>query len=95
MHRSLRSILALAAAVCAFASAAAYPVYETARRCWHHTCRWLSIGFEWVVSRVRVESPKNPASPRRALIGAAQFLGRIMRRERPLVSPRWRLCPSV
>jgi hypothetical protein len=95
-RRSFRAtIAALAIAVCAVASRAIYDVFEPVRRGWRHACAWVVAGIDWVFDRIKVESPKNPASPRRALIGAAQFLGRMIRRDRPLVSPRWRMCPSV
>lgn len=35
------------------------------------------------------------AKPRVTLVSARSFVARLMRRERPALSPGWRMCPSV
>ncbi len=56
-------------------------------------------GWDYVFGRIPVgpSEPKSQASPcpRMALVAARSFLDRLMRRERPTVTPRWRMCPSA
>lgn len=88
-------VLGLAVAAASLALAACDTAVTRAGSCWRTARRWAIAAFDWVVSRIKVEDVQNPAAPRRALIGAAQFLGRMVRRDRPLMTPRWRMCPSI
>lgn len=94
MTRSLRfaTLLAMAcAAVASFAvSATAYAghaIQSAACRCWN-----------WLADRaVSVQSPAkdlNPISLRVPFVMAKAFTARLAKRERPMVTPRWRMCPS-
>lgn len=84
--------IAMAAASVAYA---AVTFHDDVVRSWRSTCSWIADRLDWALSKIKVEDVKNPSAPRRALIGAAQFLGRMVRRDRPLMSTRWRMCPSV
>lgn len=93
-HR-IEIILGLAVAAASLAAVACDTVITRAEKCWRVARSWAIAAFDWIVSRIKVEDIKNPAAPRRALIGAAQFLGRMVRRDRPVLSPHWRMCPSI
>lgn len=48
------------------------------------------------ISQHEVATPVLPlAKPRVMLVSARSFVARLMRRERPALSPGWRMCPSV
>ena len=56
----------------------------------------LGVGF--VVDRMpKPADPKVEASarPRMALVIAREFVRRLIKRERPVVMPQWRMCPSL
>lgn len=95
MHRPFRLILVAAAALAAVALAVPAVAVSWASTAYHRTAGWFVDRFDWLVSRIKIDSPRLLEAPRRALLGAVQIMGRMVRRDRPLVSPRWRMCPSV
>lgn len=96
MAGSFRSRIAvLAIAVLAAASTAVASASTFIVTCCRGTCSWFSDRFDWLVSRIKPAKPQHLVAPRVALLGAVQMMGRMVRRDRPLVSPRWRMCPSV
>jgi hypothetical protein len=96
MQGSFRSRIAIlaAAALCAVATASTY-VVERVSWAWHRTVSWFVDRFDWLVSRIKLAKPQHLQAPRVALLGAIQMMGRMNRRDRPVVSPRWRMCPST
>lgn len=91
--RSRIAVLAVAA-LCAVATASTY-VVERVSWAWRRTTAWFVDRFDWLVSRIKPAAARHLAAPKRALLGAVQMMGRMNRRERPVVSPRWRMCPST
>lgn len=90
--RSNRLFCALAAAClagAAFVSAAADRVVGA-----------LSRGFDrllcaWVEPFQAQAKPPGQETPRLALVISKAFVLRLFKRERPRVTPRWRMCPSA
>ena len=80
--------MAAAAACTSAVSHAGHAIAATARYAWDRITSWLEPA---------AERPKSPAQtrPRVALVAARSFVARLMRRERPIVTPLWRMCPSV
>lgn len=95
MNRSSRflsfAVIACAAAAGAFVSAAVTArdyVMAAAHRAWD------------LVTSVRIDvglQPKAPGQekPRAALVAAKAFVVCLAKRERPRVTPLWRMCPST
>lgn len=85
------AVVACMAAATACASAvsnAGQAIASTARYAWCRITSWLEPAAERPKSSVQTR-------PRVALVAARAFVGRLMRRERPTVTPRWRMCPSI
>lgn len=85
------AVVACMAAAAACASAVRYAghaIAATARYAWGRITSWLEP------AAARAKSPA-PSRPRVALVEARSFALRLMRRERPTVTPRWRMCPSA
>lgn len=89
--KSFRNVLSLAVLACAafvslgFAAVQAFAVatYRAVKDCIHD-------GFKLVAG---VVSDLNPVSIR--IVQAKAFVQRIIKRERPVLSSSWRMCPSI
>lgn len=59
----------------------------------------FQAGWDYVLGRVPIApadtKSETSARPRVALVKARSFVARLMRRERPRVTPLWRMCPSI
>jgi hypothetical protein len=97
MKGSRFAFLIAGLAVAAFANLACATnrAVDVAVSCWQRTQSWFVDRFDWLVSKITPAKPEHLRAPRVALLGAVQYLGRMIRRDRPVVSPRWRMCPSV
>lgn len=96
MFRSSRlfsiAVIACAAAAGAFASAAVASrdyVVAAVHRAW-----------DFVLDGLQVAAAVQPVSPSQrepsvALVAAKAFILRLVKRERPQVTPMWRMCPSI
>jgi len=51
---------------------------------------FLVEGFKLVAG-----TPETPKEPAVQLVQAKSFVQRIVKRQRPMVTPGWRMCPSV
>ncbi|MCY0854324.1 hypothetical protein [Cupriavidus sp. D39] len=69
--------------------------------CWHTV---IDLGFrayrrarDWVVDAARAVSPKLPSErlPATRFDAAAEFVLRMVKRDRPVIQARWRMCPSA
>ncbi|MDW3683936.1 hypothetical protein RA280_19740 [Cupriavidus sp. CV2] len=69
--------------------------------CWHTV---VDLGFrayrharDWVVDAVRAVSPKllSERLPATRIDAAAEFVLRMVKRDRPVIRARWRMCPSA
>ncbi len=52
---------------------------------------------DWVVDAVRAVSPKLPSErlPATRIDAAVEFVLRMVKRDRPVIQARWRMCPSA
>lgn len=52
---------------------------------------------DWVVDAVHAVSPHRPAErlPAIRIDAAAEFVLRMVKRDRPVIQARWRMCPSA
>lgn len=91
--RSLLALCVAAAALC-ISSAVAH-VTDAITATWRRTRDWCSGLADLLLAKITPAKPQFLIAPRVALLGAIQFLGRLMRRDRPVVSTRWRMCPST
>lgn len=86
------SIVAIA---CMAASAIASAAWDTG----HAIVSAVCSGWNYLFGPVSVApaDPKSEASarPRVALMKARAFFARQIKRERPTVTPYWRMCPSI
>jgi hypothetical protein len=81
------ALAAAATAVCA--------VTNVVVRCWTHAVRWADLSIAWIVSRLPKARPDWLRAWHRApMLRDAGPVNRVEKR-RPLVSPRWRMCPSI
>lgn len=91
-----KSLIALAFLAASAVSSAAYAVREVAAYCVSGARR----SWRWLVDMVLAPPATGAAivrtmpGPAVALIAAKQFLMRQIKRERPQLSPSWRMCPS-
>ncbi|MES2247590.1 MAG: hypothetical protein V4645_09925 [Pseudomonadota bacterium] len=81
---------ALAAALCM--AAVAYPVRAVAYVV-HASCRWVVERVEPVLAKL--SAAPTASQPRVELTAAKAFVLRLAKRERPVIAPRWRMCPST
>ncbi|MGE0329679.1 MAG: hypothetical protein AB7P37_03190 [Ramlibacter sp.] len=96
MKKSLLSIAFLACAGLAVAAVAAVRDIErraidVATRAW----RWVESFTLAVVATVASAAARHLPGPAVVLQAAGRYLVRQMKRQRPLVAARWRMCPSV
>lgn len=88
--KPFRHSFALAAAVCLAAVAVASTAYHSAA---HAACAWAWERIEPVLAKFTSEP--SLLRPRVAFVAAKAFVLRLAKRERPQMSPTWRMCPSV
>lgn len=84
-----RSLYALALACVALAASAVSHVVDAAVSAYRFAKDWLVDGFKLFASTDTVSRPTI------ARVQAKAFVQRIMKRERPTVTPGWRMCPSI
>lgn len=95
MQRSFRSIgflVAIAAAACAFADHAAAAIVSAVRTVRDRAFGLLEVAsapFKRRADWTDLERPKVP------LVQAMAFVMRLAKRQRPITTPRWRMCPST
>ena len=82
MKTSLRSLLAIACLAMATA------VWGAVRTGYAYARRWPHD-----ISPISIKQPKPKC--RAALVQPKAFVIRMEKRERPTVTPRWRMCPST
>jgi len=94
MFRSSRFAF-LALAVCAAAGAFVSDAVATRDYVVTSVARVWNLAISAFVGTAQLQ-PKSPsqAQPRVALLAARSFLARMLRRDRPVVTTRWRMCPS-
>jgi hypothetical protein len=85
-----RSLYALALACVALAASAVSHVVDAAVSAYRFTKDCLATGFKLLAGEA---ADLNPVSIR--ITQAKAFVQRIMKRERPTVTPGWRMCPSI
>ena len=88
-------IFSIAVLACAMACSAVSAAFIGVGRAVTSAFR-LGVGF--VVDRLpKPADPKIEATtrPRMALVIAREFVRRLIKRERPVVMPQWRMCPSL
>ena len=88
-------IFAVAAIACAMACSAVSSAFVSVGRA-------VGAVFRFGASLLEQRPPKpaDPqveaiARPRMALVMARAFVRRLIKRERPVVTPQWRMCPSL
>ncbi len=96
MSRSSR-LFAIAAIACA-AAAGAFASAAVASR--DYVVAAVHRAWDFVVEGLRVTPAVQPVSPSQrepsvALVAAKAFILRLVKRERPRVTPMWRMCPSI
>ena len=91
MTRSSRFFSVLAAACLAAASAFSATADRVVSALSYGIVRLLVAWVEPFKPQVK---PPSQEKPRVALVAARSFIARLMRRERPTVTTRWRMCPS-
>ena len=85
----------IAVLACAMACSAVSSAFAAVGRAVTSAFR-LGVGF--VADRLpKPADPKIEATtrPRMALVIAREFVRRLSKRERPVVMPQWRMCPSL
>ena len=88
-------IFSIAVLACAMACSAVSAAFIGVGRAVISAFR-LGVGF--VADRLpKPADPKIEATtrPRMALVIAREFVRRLIKRERPVVMPQWRMCPSL
>lgn len=99
MKKSLLSIAFLACAgVAVVATAAMAAVRDIERRAISvatSAWRWIESFTLAVVASVASCAARYLPGPAVVLLAARRYLVRQMKRQRPLVAARWRMCPSV
>ncbi|MBV7457319.1 hypothetical protein KW843_22755 [Acidovorax sp. sif1233] len=96
MSRSSR-LFAIAAIACAAAAGAFASVAVTSR---DYVVSAVHRAWSFVLDGFRVDAVVQPASPNQrepsvALVAAKAFILRLVKRDRPRVTPMWRMCPST
>jgi hypothetical protein len=90
MYRSRSRLGLLAAAVCIAVSALVAPVLRAAASIYRLATSWLVAGIEaFAPAHAREMQPSFTKAKVKA------FVQRILKRERPNVTPGWRMCPSI
>ena len=93
MRSNFTRILSFAAMAClaaaAFVAGTGVAIAATARRVWDAVTAW--------VSPPEAIHSKSPDQTRAgvALVTARAYVQRMLRRNRPDVTPGWRMCPSI
>jgi hypothetical protein len=93
-----RSLYALAAACVLAVSASATWAVEAARSVWVFTRgAWDFAGdcFGKLLTGPAPVAEAGEMKPRTYLLAARSFHQRLVKRERPVISQDWRMCPSV
>lgn len=91
--KTFRALSLFAAAACAcMAAASTYAVQAVVSA--YHAAR------NWVITRVDVVAqafakPEHMPAPAVKFVAAMAYVMRQAKRERPTVTPRWRMCPSA
>lgn len=85
MYRPLSTLLSLVAIAC---MAVATAVWGAVRTGYAYARQWLDD-----ISPISIKQPKPKC--RAALVQPKAFVPRLEKRERPTVTPRWRMCPST
>lgn len=81
-------------------AAVAYAVTTAATDTYARAVAAVHRAWGFVRDRFRI-APDSPPDARRdlspvvLLVAAKAFMGRLAKRERPNVSPTWRMCPSI
>lgn len=89
--KSFRNVLSLAVLACAaFVSSGFAAVQAFAVATYRAVKDWIHDGFKLVAGEA---SDLNPVSIR--IVQAKAFVLRIIKRERPVLSSSWRMCPSI
>jgi membrane-bound lytic murein transglycosylase B len=89
MKRTFSRLLLVCAVLASAALAVAAPVVHAAVSAYRFAKDWLVTGFKLFASTETVSRPTI------ARVQAKAFVQRIMKRERPTVTPGWRMCPSI
>ena len=97
LYRSRGILIALAIAACAVVSMSVSAVdrmcfiaARAAGRIWK-----LAVDFVlWPLATMARDLVRNLPGPAVALIAAVQYLRRQIKRDRPVCTPGWRMCPS-
>jgi len=89
MKRTLSCLLLACAVVASAAIALAAPVVHAAVSAYRVAKEWLLDGFKLLAS---TDTQTRPTITR---VQAKAFVQRILKRERPTVTPGWRMCPSI
>ena len=89
MKRTPYRLLLVCAVLASAAIALAAPVLNAAVSACRYVKDWLVTGFKLLAA---TDTVTQPAITR---VQAKAFVQRIMKRERPTVTPGWRMCPSV
>lgn len=90
MYRARSPLGMLAAAICIAVSAFAAPVLKAVASIYRFATSWLIAGIEaFAPAHAREMQPSFTKAKVKA------FVQRILKRERPNVTPGWRMCPSI
>lgn len=92
MYRSSRFVSLIALACMAAASAVSAAADRVVAAVSYGIDRVLSA---WVEPFQLQAKPPGQEKPRVALVMAKAFVLRLAKRERPNITPRWRMCPSA
>lgn len=92
MFRTFRSVLAIAAAAAmSFATFVVEPIHDVVIASYS----WARAqAVDCIVSLARADEPPR-SKPRVLLVKAVAFVASFIKRERPVVTPQWRLIPST
>ncbi len=83
-----RSLLSIAAIVCAVVASLSVFAFYRVRGAIKSAWGWIHD-----ISPIAIKQPKPKLQP--ALVQAKEYVTRQAKRERPTVTPRWRMCPSA
>jgi hypothetical protein len=95
MQSTRRSLLVIAClAVSALVSASCREVFAVTRVAYAFV---KDLAHAFVVRAVEIVAPKDAEAkaPAVLLVRAKAFVQRIVKRERPVVTASWRMCPSI
>lgn len=89
----LFAIVAIAIAAASAVTTAATDIYAYAVAAVHRAWDYVSTSFRTLPSSPpKAQADLNPIS---LLVAAKAFMQRMSKRERPRVTPLWRMCPSI